>query len=72
MCPSKLKREAFWCPQIFLMSFDISIHGICILLTCQVMEQTTDAEKAMGVYEFLDFKRKNKVSKIFFRCFLYY
>ncbi|XP_057533857.1 lysine-specific histone demethylase 1 homolog 3 [Amaranthus tricolor] len=27
----------------------------------KVMEQTTDAEKAMGVYEFLDFKRKNKI-----------
>jgi len=25
------------------------------------MEQTTDAEKAMAVAEFLDFKRKNKV-----------
>ncbi|GFZ10402.1 LSD1-like 3 [Actinidia rufa] len=27
----------------------------------KVMEQTTDAEKAMAVYEFLDFKRKNKI-----------
>ncbi|KAI8548906.1 hypothetical protein RHMOL_Rhmol07G0310300 [Rhododendron molle] len=27
----------------------------------KVMEQTTDAEKTMAVYEFLDFKRKNKV-----------
>lgn len=25
------------------------------------MEQTTDAEKVMAVFEFLDFKRKNKV-----------
>lgn len=31
------------------------------------MEQTTDAEKAMAVFEFLDFKRKNKVCYI---CFL--
>ncbi|KAL0314614.1 UNVERIFIED_CONTAM: Lysine-specific histone demethylase 13 [Sesamum angustifolium] len=27
----------------------------------KVMEQTTDAEKAMAVFEFLDFKRKNKI-----------
>ncbi|CAA0821969.1 Lysine-specific histone demethylase 1 homolog 3 [Striga hermonthica] len=27
----------------------------------KVMEQTTDAEKAMAVHEFLDFKRKNKI-----------
>ncbi|KAJ0680320.1 putative spermine oxidase transcription regulator Homeodomain-LIKE family [Helianthus annuus] len=27
----------------------------------KVMEQTTDAEKAMAVYEFLDYKRKNKI-----------
>ncbi|XAR61684.1 N(1)-acetylpolyamine oxidase [Bertholletia excelsa] len=27
----------------------------------KVMEQTTDAEKAMAIYEFLDFKRKNKI-----------
>ncbi|XP_052201599.1 lysine-specific histone demethylase 1 homolog 3 [Diospyros lotus] len=27
----------------------------------KVMEQTTDAEKAMAVYEFLDSKRKNKI-----------
>ncbi|KAH7847338.1 hypothetical protein Vadar_024895 [Vaccinium darrowii] len=27
----------------------------------KVMEQTTDAEKTMAVYEFLDFKRKNKI-----------
>ncbi|KAI4336814.1 hypothetical protein L6164_015294 [Bauhinia variegata] len=27
----------------------------------KVMEQATDAEKAMAVYEFLDFKRKNKI-----------
>lgn len=27
----------------------------------KVMEQTTDAEKAMAVSEFLDFKRKNKI-----------
>lgn len=27
----------------------------------QVMEQATDAEKAMPVIGFLDFKRKNKV-----------
>ncbi|XP_059636705.1 lysine-specific histone demethylase 1 homolog 3 [Cornus florida] len=27
----------------------------------KVMEQTTDAEKSMAVYEFLDFKRKNKI-----------
>ncbi|KAL8257037.1 hypothetical protein R6Q59_029078 [Mikania micrantha] len=27
----------------------------------KVMEQTTDVEKAMAVYEFLDFKRKNKI-----------
>ncbi|GJR65912.1 alpha/beta hydrolases superfamily protein [Tanacetum coccineum] len=27
----------------------------------KVMEQTTDVEKAMAVFEFLDFKRKNKI-----------
>ncbi|XP_023745295.1 lysine-specific histone demethylase 1 homolog 3 [Lactuca sativa] len=27
----------------------------------KVMEQTTDAKKAMAVFEFLDFKRKNKI-----------
>uniref|UniRef100_A0A5B7ARR0 SWIRM domain-containing protein n=1 Tax=Davidia involucrata TaxID=16924 RepID=A0A5B7ARR0_DAVIN len=27
----------------------------------KVMEQATDAEKAMAVYEFLDFKRKNRI-----------
>ncbi|KAL6524758.1 hypothetical protein OROMI_030351 [Orobanche minor] len=27
----------------------------------KVMEQTTDAEKAMAVFEFLDYKRKNKI-----------
>ncbi|KAK4429336.1 Lysine-specific histone demethylase 13 [Sesamum alatum] len=27
----------------------------------KVMEQTTDAEKAMAVFQFLDFKRKNKI-----------
>ncbi|XP_042036645.1 lysine-specific histone demethylase 1 homolog 3-like isoform X2 [Salvia splendens] len=27
----------------------------------KVMEQTTDSEKAMAVFEFLDFKRKNKI-----------
>lgn len=27
----------------------------------KVMEQTTDAEKTMAVFEFLDFKRKNKI-----------
>ncbi|KAK9054396.1 hypothetical protein SSX86_025474 [Deinandra increscens subsp. villosa] len=27
----------------------------------KVMEQTSDAEKAMAVFEFLDFKRKNKI-----------
>ncbi|KAJ0436666.1 hypothetical protein HanHA300_Chr16g0593301 [Helianthus annuus] len=27
----------------------------------KVMEQTTDAEKAMAVYEFLDYRRKNKI-----------
>lgn len=29
------------------------------------MEQTTDAEKAMAVFEFLDSKRKNKVGTQF-------
>lgn len=32
----------------------------------QVMEQATDAEKAMSVSEFLDFKRRNKVCITFF------
>lgn len=40
---------------------------ICLSLYTifQVMEQTTDAEKAMAVFEFLDFKRKNKVGLAF-------
>jgi len=32
------------------------------------MEQATDAEKAMTVREFLDFKRKNKVIFCYFPC----
>ena len=35
----------------------------------QVMEQATDAEKAMAVSEFLDYKRKNKVHYSVF-CFV--
>lgn len=31
------------------------------------MEQATDAEKAMAVSEFLDFKRRNKVRTIVVR-----
>ncbi|KAK2660660.1 hypothetical protein Ddye_007193 [Dipteronia dyeriana] len=36
----------------------------------KVMEQATDAEKAMAVSEFLDFKRRNKVCTIFIRSFV--
>lgn len=36
-----------------------------LALVYQVMEQTSDAEKAMSVHEFLDFKRKNKVHEHF-------
>ena len=38
-----------------------------IYIIFQVMEQATDAEKAMAVSEFLDSKRKNKVAIICFQ-----
>ncbi|KAF9606463.1 hypothetical protein IFM89_025293, partial [Coptis chinensis] len=37
--------------------------------TAQVMEQTTDAEKAMDASQFLDYKRKNKDCRRLIPCF---
>lgn len=37
------------------------LSSLLFLFNNQVMEQATDAEKAMAVSEFLDFKRRNKV-----------
>ncbi|KAF7829604.1 lysine-specific histone demethylase 1-like protein 3 isoform X1 [Senna tora] len=42
---------------LFCFSFLFSILASATM----VMEQATDAEKAMAVHEFLDFKRKNKI-----------
>lgn len=45
-----------------------NFYGVTFLfspLKFQVVEQTTDAEKVMAVFEFLDFKRKNKVCTVY-------